>query len=114
MRRYGQRVGDTSHQLPNCLDILNHFAILAIDAAIKRTGDCDYLADDYAVCDAMLMAKVCDGFLGHWLRSVSSAALSANLIAASFAIVPRLAAAVKRLDFGQHFGRVKHRLAINN
>ena len=60
---------DSSHQLPHRTNILNHFAILAIDAAIKRTGDCDYLADDYAVCDAMLVAEVCDGFLGHWLYS---------------------------------------------
>lgn len=96
MRRYGQRVGDTSHQLPNGLDILNHFAILAIDAAIKRTGDKDNLADYHVIFNAVLVAEVCYGFLGHWLRSTSSAALSANLIAASFAIVPRLAAAVKR------------------
>jgi hypothetical protein len=96
MQICGQRAGDTSHQLPNGLDILNHFAILAIDAAIKRTGDKDNLADYHVVFNAVLVAEVCYGFLGHWLRSVNSAALSANLIAVSFAIVPRLAAAVKR------------------
>lgn len=96
MRRYGQRVGDTSHQLPNGLDILNHFAILAIDAAIKRTGDKDNLADYHVIFNAVLVAEVCYGFLGHWLRSTSSAALSANLIAASNRSIARLAAAVKR------------------
>jgi len=87
---------DSSHQLPNCLDILNHFAILAIDAAIKRFRDKDNLADYHVVFNPVLMAKVCNSFLGHWLRSIDGAALSANLIAASNRSIARLAAAVKR------------------
>ena len=47
---------DSSHQLPHGADILHNLAILAIDAAIKRTGNRDYLADDYLILDPVLMA----------------------------------------------------------
>jgi hypothetical protein len=67
-----------------------------MDTSIKSLRDKDNLADDCGISDAIGVAEAGYVGLGHWLRSTSSAALSANLIAASNRSIARLGGAVKR------------------